>query len=394
MQANSQVGASLRLNAVETLSSETASQRVREQLFDVLACGLPVSVTVEGVGEALFAEAVFAKLCVLLGSALEDARAESAKLSIAIDATLMLPQQLWMKRCELLGPGPLYLLLGSSLTPPSADANTRRQQDKFWLQCWHLRHCQYVRLALAPSISSPCPLLASENAVGILPPLGLQVPPGSAWVPMQIDLCDFASASGVIDRHALCDALQRCIDFGERTHDRMNWPTAAMRHDAWLNRRLAITINGIGELAKLRHLDPQRFGTLQNLGDVLQDVREIVNSYSRQLASQTEPAPSLDLSDACHGPAWQARWREALQFAAMRHRNLLAMSPWAVFPAADTTDVRYCDLLPLLEYADVCEFSRAPNIQSWNINKFKHFHHRAWATLERRDARNLFAERI
>lgn len=394
MHAELSAGASLKVHAIETLASSAAALRTREQVFDLLAQDVPVSVTVDKLGDAGVAEAVFSAICVILRSALDDARVASDYLSIAIDAAALLPQQVWMKRCEVLGPGPVYLLLGSALTPPASDVELRRQQDKFWLQCWHLRNSRQVRMALAPQVSSPCPLLASEPAPGILPPLGLQVPPGTAWAPMQVNLIDFANAAGELDAGALHAALRRCIESGEALHDQANWPTAAMRHDAWLNRRLAISVNGIGDLAARRGLDPGCFRALQNLAKVLQDVRSVVNDYSRQLAALIEPPASLQLADTGHGPDWQARWQKALQFAAMRHRNLLAISPWAVFPSAATADSRYSDLLPLLEYADLCAFPEPPCLQDWNVNKFKHFHHRAWAVLERKDARKLIAERI
>jgi len=394
MQAELSAGASLKVHAIETLASSAAALRIREQVFDLLAQHLPVSVTVDKLGDARLAESVFSAICVILRSALDDARAASDSLSIAIDATVLSPQQVWLRRCELLGPGPLYLLLGSALTPPASDAELRRQQDKFWLQCWHLRTSRQVRMALAPQVSSPCPLLASELAPGILPPLGLQVPPGTAWAPMQVDLTDFANAAGELDDVALHAALRGCIERGETMHDQADWPTAAMRHDGWLNRRVAISVTGIGDLAARRGLDPGCFLALQNLSKALQDVRSVVNDYSRQLAALIGPPASLQLADTGHGPDWQARWQKALQFAAMRHRNLLAISPWAVFPSANTADSRYSDLLPLLAYADLCAFPEPPCLQDWSVNKFKHFHHRAWAVLERKDERKLFAERI
>jgi hypothetical protein len=91
---------------------------------------------------------------------------------------------------------------------------------------------------------------------------------------------------------------------------------------------------------------------------------------------------------------WQKRWRKALDFAAIRHRNLLAMSPWSVFPTGEPADSRYSDLLPLLEFADACAFPAPPCLRGWNTNEYKHFHRHAWAVLERRDARQLFAEQV
>ena len=386
MQNESSAGASLQLSAIDSLASAAAVGRVREQLLDVLTRKLPLALTVGSFGPAREAEATLDRLFALLGSAIREAGAAASSISIVIDASLLSPQAIWLKRNEALGPGPVYLLVGNLLM--------RQSQEQFWSQCWGLRNSGQVRVAVAEMVSSPCPLLPPEVACGILPPSGLQVPPGTAWVPMQVDLTDFVNGSGDLNAGDLRIKLQRCIEFGELVHDAAIWPTAAMRHDAWLNRRLAISVTGIGDLAKLRGLDPGCFQALTNLGEVMQEVRDVVDLYSRQLASMTEPAPSLGLSSVCHGPDWQARWHAALEFAAIRHRNLLAMSPWSLFPSGGGADSRYCDLLPLLQHADVCSFPPPPCLKQWNINEFKHFHRRAWAVLEQKDARQLFAERV
>ncbi len=391
----------LQLHAVETLASIAAVQRLQEQVFDVLVQRASVSVTVRGLGDPLHAEAMFTQVCGILASVVREAGAAAASVVVAIDAGQLSPQLLWMKRSEILGLGPLYLLVGSDLTRPSSDSQERRCQDQFWLQCWHLRNAGHVRTAFAPMVSSPCPLLSSEVADGILPSSGLQVPTGTAWVPVEVDVTNYANERGDLSVFALRECVRRSVEYGESMHDETDWPTAAMRHDAWLNRRLAITVTGIGDLAKKRGLDPQSFVGLKELGAVLQEIREAANNHSRQLATVTEPVPALKMSDPSRGPSdvvarsdWQSRWQTALRFAAIRHRNLLAISPWSVFPSGDTADSCYCDLLPLLAYADTCSFPSSPCIRGWNINEFKYFHRRAWAVLEQKDAQQMIAEQV
>jgi hypothetical protein len=393
--------ASLHLHAIETLASIAAVERLQEQVFDVLVQRLPVSIAVRGLGDPAHAEALFAQVCGILASAMREAGAAAKGLAVAIDAAVLSPQLLWMKRSEILGAGPLYLLVGGDLTRPSSDAEERRRQDQFWLQCWHLRNSGYVRTAFAPMVSSPCPLLSSEIADGVLPESGLQVPSGTAWVPVEVDVTNYVNDRGDLSVFALRECLRRCVEYGESIHDEADWPTAAMRHDAWLNRRLAISVTGIGDLAKMRGLDPQSFVGLKDMGAVLQEIREAVNTHSRKLATETEPAPSLKMSGPSRGPSdvlgrsdWQSRWQTALRFAAIRHRNLLAISPWSVFPTTEAADSRYCDLLPLLAYADACSFPSSPCLRGWNINEFKHFHHRAWAVLEHKDAQQMIAEQV
>jgi hypothetical protein len=393
--------ASLRLHAVATLASIAAIERLQEQMYDLLAQRCAVSITVHGLGDPCYAEEVFAEVCSVLSAAVFAANAAPGKVAIAIDAGTLSPQLLWMQRSEIIGPGPLYLLVGSDLTRPSSNADQRRRQDQFWLQCWHLRNGGYVRTAFAPMVSSPCPLLSSETADAILPMSGLQVPPATAWIPLQVNVTDYANERGELSVFALRECLRRSVEYGESMHEDAGWPTAGMRHDAWLNRRLSISVTGIGDLAKMRGLDPQSFVGLQDLDAVLREIRETVNNHSRQLATAAEPLPSLRLPDPGCGAAdvvtrsdWQSRWQSALRFAAIRHRNLLTLSPWSVFPSADVADSRYCDLLPLLAYADACAFPASPCIRDWNINEFKYFHHRAWAVLEQKDAQQMIAEQV
>ena len=392
MRLETSGGASLRIQAIETLASGAAAERWLEQTVDVLARGLPLSVTVESLG--VEAETSLGQICGMLKSAVDIAHVDSSLVSVAIDASALPPQLIWLTRCRVLGEGPVYLLVDSSLTPPSAVYESRQRQEKFWLQCWHLRTTRQLRIALAPTISSPCPLLSSEIARGILPLTGLQIPPGTAWIQMQLNIANHANRRGEIDTPSLHRCLRKCIQLGESLHDETDWPTAAMRHDAWLNRRLAISVVGIGDLASSRRLNPGCFHALKDLGAVLQDVRDFVDETSRQFATQSQPAPSLVVNDGSRNAAWQARWQKALEFAAMRHRNLLAISPWAMFPTGSAADSRYCDLLPLLEFADACSFPPPPCIRGWNVNEFKHFHHRVSAVLGSKDARQQIAEQV
>jgi hypothetical protein len=400
-QLHISAGASIQLHAVDAMACSATTQLAHEQVYDVLARGLPVSVTVDGLGDSRLREKTLRRACEILRSAVRDAHVDSGTVSIVIDADLISPRQAFLARSEILGPGPVYLLLGSSLLRPSDNEAVRQRQEHFWQQCWKLRNTRTVRTAFAPLVTSSCPLLSSEVARGVLPPMGLQVPLGTAWIPIEVDLAKFANVRGALNELALREYLQRCVELGESFHDDIDWPTAAMRHDSWLNRRIAITVTGIGNLTKLRSMDPRSFTTLKELSDMLEQVRGAINDHSRQLALQKECLPALDLSDPSRGPGcdivqlgWQKRWRKALDFAAVRHRNLLAMSPWAVFPTGTSADSSYSDLLPLLEFFDVCGFPGTPCLRHWKLNEYKDFHRRAWAVLERKDARQLFAEHV
>lgn len=401
MSRRTRDGAALRLDASATLSSPAAVVQAQEQVFDLLGRGLPVAVTIGGLQGDVPPEVLFVRACKVLQRALLDAGCASRAIAVVLDAADLAPQFAVMVRSAILGQGAVYLLPGSQLLCPAADTQRRRCQERFWLQCWQLRNDARVASAFAPGVTSPCPLFDAEDAPGILPPYGLQVPPGSAWAVADVDLADSAGPDGEVSEFALRERLRRCVDYGERLHDEGEWPTAAMRQDSWANRRLAIRIRGVGDLVKRQGADPQSLAALRCIDAIMHSIRETVDGYSRELAATRQPAPALDLAAEVVGDsgvagtaAWRMRWQAAMQFAATRHRNLLAMSPWAVFPAGQPADYRYCDLLPVLALADSCSFSRRPCVQHWNINEFKHFHQRAWAILERKNARQMIAEQV
>jgi hypothetical protein len=220
-------------------------------------------------------------------------------------------------------------------------------------------------------------------------------------VPIHVDLARFADACGNINEPALEYALHCSVDSGDLLHDLMEWPTALMRDDSWLNRRLAIVVTGLGDLALRRRLDPQKFHSLKNLDQLLHWVQQTLHSRSQQIARQSSHVPALDRNDPAHSlpggnvcDDWRIRWRRAVDQGAVRNRNLLVLSPWSVFPANSPPDMRYADLLPLVAHGDACTFARSATLSHWNINEFKSFHQRAWAALHQRDHAALIAERV
>jgi hypothetical protein len=107
--------------------------------------------------------------------------------------------------------------------------------------------------------------------------------------------------------------------------------------------------------------------------------------------------PALDQADPGRllpggriGDGWAWRWRQALEAAAVRNRNILALSPWSIFPPG-AADYRYANLLPLLRHADVCRFDQPCDISHWNLRDFKNFHQQAAAVLHQRGAAHQIA---
>jgi hypothetical protein len=277
----------------------------------------------------------------------------------------------------------------------------RDRHKRFWLQLWHLRMTGMVRVACAPFVSAQCPLLSLELAQGVVPSAAIQASVGSAWLPMRVDVSRFADNSGSLHETALEETLCRAVEIGDELHGLIAWPTAQMRHDAWLNRRLAVNLTGFGDLALKRNVDPTQFTALEQLCDVVRWAQDILHRQSRRIATRAGYLPALEQGDPSRAlpggeirNGWHRRWREAVELVAIRHRNLLVLSPWSVFPTKQPADYRYADLLPLLGYANACTFSGPPSASNWDVDMFKSFHQRAWAVLQQRDVAHEIAERI
>jgi hypothetical protein len=392
-------GVALTVDAGAVQNSAAAAAQFSRQAFDSLAQALPLSIAVTNPGGIGDAAGRFRNLCEILRTTMNDTGALPASVELLIEAGSMSPQEAWLARRELLGEGILHMLAPRSLMRPDDTAIEKSHHDRFWLEFWQLRRNALVRVLCAPFVLPQCPLLSIEPAMNVLPSVSLQAPQGSAWIPMQLDLSRFADDKGVLREAELEQALCRCVEAGELLHDFAHWPTAQMRHDSWLNRRLAIILSGFGDIAQRRGYDPARFASLAELSDDLRWVENILRKQSQAIAKRTQSLPALEQSDPTRAlPAgvvsdgWRERWQHAAEYAAHRHRNLVAMSPWSVFPSAQAADYRYADLLPLLDFAQVLSFTKAPPIARWNVSEFKGFYQRAWAVLDARSVTQRIAE--
>lgn len=260
-------------------------------------------------------------------------------------------------------------------------------EDRVWRHLWEMRDIAPVSVMLPTVVSSPCPLLAEENADAILPSSGIQVPRNSAWIPLQVDIMRFARRNGDIRLAALENALNSCVDKGDLLHDTRDWVSPLESHDSWLNRRLAVAIRGWGDLVRLRRADPGALRTLHELEELADFIGKTLRARSRAQARERGYCPAVDVagtriskSDAEIGQ----RWRRAVSRTALRHRNLTTMSAWDVFPRNRSADPRYIDLLPLLRCANCVSFRRDVDIANWNMSDYRRFYERVSAVLRRK----------
>jgi hypothetical protein len=299
----------------------------------------------------------------------------------------------------LLGHGPRYVILDSLQMRHHDIDLVQAEADRNWSFLWQRRNASPTLVpAYAASVTTRCPLLGDEAATSVLPELGLQAPVETAWLPMELDLPDFSDGQGRLRWASLQRALEIAVDAGDRLLDYLRWPLPQQQSDAWQNRRLAVSVGGIADLVVERGADPADLRCLQWIDKTIARVHALLWNRSRAQAQRTEPLPAL--LSTCPAVRWHCdikkndwdlRWRRAVQNSAVRHRNMLVMSPYSVLPSGAGAVGDFVDLLPVLHHADAFSFSR-PRLDGFRSrDEFVNFHRRAWAVMQRRNAASLVA---
>lgn len=299
----------------------------------------------------------------------------------------------------LLGTGPRYVLFDSLQMLHHADRRVQRETDDNWSFLWRRRGTPPPLLpAYASSVTTRCVLSGDEAATTVLPELGMQVPAGSAWLPLVLHLPDFSDGAGRLCWDALEHALGSAVELGEQLLDCLHWPDPVLERDAARNRRLAIAVGGIGDLVLERGADAADLAALQWIDGVVGRLHAFLWDRSRMLARRLGPLPSLLQSEPAAAwqcdrkrNDWQLRWRRTLEDAGVRHRNLLVLSPYSVLPTGAFGASDYVDLLPVLEHADAFHFADPPGAAFRSVSEFATFHRRAWAVMQRRNAAGFVA---
>jgi hypothetical protein len=289
-----------------------------------------------------------------------------------------------------LGSAPRYVYLDSLQMLPHKNRGVDRRSADNWRMLWRQRAAART---LAPCyggfVRSACPLLSDEVADSVLPAAGLHVPRQSAWLPLALPLAGHADAHGRLDETALCHRLRLALSLADRLQDEQRWAAPGELRDARMNRRIAFVLSGLGELVRRRRADPADLACLDDMAGLVDRIRATLMSASRDLAIRKGAAPALQQAcraqewfDGHHADSWSSRFDEARRKLAIRHRNLLAMSPYSVLPPGAACRPEYTDLLPLIAGADAWSFSGAPGFAGWTVGEFRHFHRRARAVIQ------------
>ena len=364
----------------------------------VIDDGVPVTLSLRELGTGSSGVDVLEEFCLRVREYLGPEQA--SKIGLCVQSHQIPLQAFQLVSRVVLGQGPRYAILDSLQMQQHHDTKVQDETDRNWSLLWRQRLSDAALMpAYGAGVRAGCQLLGDEAAQAVLPSCGIRVPAGSAWLPIGLNLSRYAD-DGQIDWPRIKRQLAHCIDLGDQLLDLLCWPTACQRSDAWFNRRLGIVLTGLGDLVRRRGADPAELESLQWLNEIVLKIRNTLWGRSRALATRAGLLPALAGSDpTCglgdlHRQTWQRRWRHAVASSAVRHRNLLVMSPYSVLPDDGLSDTRYTDLLPVLFHADAYAFDSPPSFDGWTVTDFRNFHQRAWAVMQRRDRCSLIAAAV
>jgi len=379
-------GVSFRAAAPPRDAANDAGGELASRVEQALRRGVPVTIDVSAV---VGGAEEFEAFCRNLG---EHGVPRSARVSLYCERPAISLRALALIACCYFGSGRRYVGLTDPASVSAAD----------WQYLWQRASSRWAVLPVyADIVAAGSPLLCDEQACSVLPLIGLKVPQNSAWLPMRLNLQRFADVRGRIREDALERALYAAVNVGERLLDALQWTPGSASDDARRNRRIAVQLDGIGDLVRLQGADPGDLSVQRDMRYLLSHISAQVRAHSAALASLNGacPAistlnPALQTSDAERRRRWSERWQSALQRHALRHRNLLSISPYAVIPRCPANRAAWADLLPLIAVADSFSFVPPRSPKSWNLLNYKAFHCRAAAQIARRNSTCVVAMKV
>ncbi len=144
-----------------------------------------------------------------------------------------------------------------------------------WTYFWRDRHeAGRVMPVYGGHVRSACALLADEVAMTVAPGPGLLSPGHSAWLPVRTDLSALADERGEIDEDLLRSTVDAALTAAEQRFDGYRWPGRRRRADAYLNRRVALLVTGIGDLVERSGADPAGLPCLQAMQRLVRCIRQ------------------------------------------------------------------------------------------------------------------------
>lgn len=396
-------GLALRIAPGSYLESPDIAREFNDRVRRALQSNAPLTIALadsDHDGKATDASARLEAFCTSLRDALPSSGASRDLIGTSIRSHVM-PLQAYLVITSLLGKGPRYVMLDCLQMQHHEDRRVQAMSDANWVELWHRRQPgNTLQAVYGETVHSHCSLLADEKTASVLPALAMPVPAESAWFPVELYLPDFADARGHLDMPVLRKALRACLEVNEKLAPQLHWGSELQRLDSRANNRIAVLLTGIGDLIAARNMQAKEIHSLRWADSIVRAVQGELLQVSRGMACSGETLPSLLQSDpstmwhdAEQQQKWNYRWRQTLQAEAVRHRNMLVLSPCSVLPRDSRCSPDFTDILPVLAHADAISFCQTPAFANWSVSDFSRFHRRAWAVIRHGNPRQQIAAR-
>lgn len=389
-QSNVAGGVPMRLSVRNLLRSGPGAESTVDTVLTLLRERIPLTLSLTDLGSGDAAIDALQRLCQFLQGEFAHNKCSGEHLGVCIHSHQLPLQAFQIFANSFPGNGPRYVILDGLQMTQHGNRQVQFETDQNWSVLWRNRLASVpLKPAYGATVRTACTLLADEDAASILPVCGIQVPVDSAWLPMSLPLPHFANDAGEISWEQLLPALASGVELAEEIMNQLCWSQPGQRTDARLNRRLAMSITGLGDLVVRRGLDPENLGTLRWLSAIVDRIRTSLWHRSGQLARNLGCLPALCSNDPSSGwddsvqrENWRRHWQVALEKSAVRHRNMLILSPYSVLSSNGAGSAGYTDLLPVVACADAWSFADVPQFPDWGLNEYKVFHRRAWAVIQ------------
>jgi hypothetical protein len=210
-----------------------------------------------------------------------------------------------------------------------------------------------LRVKLVPMMAvrplSGLHMLEQGNCV--MPDSLFEISADTAWLMLEID------ATRLGPPVKMKQQLSDCLRFADNLIDQILWPRPALQLDALLNRRVGIHISHLGNLLCHQEMHPGRIETFHRLRRWLVFVRRCFVHESMLLARRRGPFPELGATELIAELTPRYGICDAQRLVknrSLRHRHILALSPFALFPdkPAAYADELWLNLIPALGCAD------------------------------------------
>lgn len=380
-----------RVSLRESLAS--ACPALARQLVPFLAARFAVCVDLSAAARGPDGlRAVSDVLVATLPEALRACGQRPARLAFSCPSTAATVEAVMeLRHCAALGWPAVFLRMADAQMAAGRARTDREHADS---KRWHRQTALAfadpgISIILEATTRPACDFSTPEKPETVLPVSRFETAAATAWLTLQLDLSRIMAAEGGLQLRPARRLLRAGLRAADNRVDRCDWASASLRADALLHRRLAIQVTGIGDLVDRCGWRPSEFATIYAVSRRLRLLRRMLIRESVSLARRRGPFPAL----------LQGTFRETLgrRFGehiaddliyrrALRHRHLLVISPWAMFPRERPAypASEYLHLLPALRAADTVAMYRPDMLSAPGLDDFRSMLGRAWVEARNR----------